>query len=253
MEPVYSLANGLGRTLMRVLGYDIAITGSEHIPATGPVILASTHVSYVDFLLVELAAVRRGRYVRFLTRHDVWNLPVVRRAMDAMGHVPVDREAPAHAYLRARSALRAGEAVGIYPEAGISLAFTVRPLMRGAVSLALETGAPLVPMAVWGPQRTFSPGLRQVRRGQPVDVVVGSPLTLPSGTGPADGTRLLGSALQVLLDGLQRQERHQPPPGESPRWHPAHLGGRALGLEEALSLNPVPRSAVPPGWTPGAA
>ena len=95
-------------------------SGLENVPRTGPVVLASTHVSYPDFLWIGLAAHERDRWVRFLTRHDVWNTPA-RRAMDGMRHVPVDREAPAAAYLTARRLLREGEAVGMFPEAGISM------------------------------------------------------------------------------------------------------------------------------------
>ena len=83
--------------------------------------------------------------------------------MPRMRHVPVDRAAPAAAYLRARSLLREGEAVGIFPEAGVSTSYTVRALMPGAVALARETGAPLLPMAIWGPQRILT-------AGRPVDL-----------------------------------------------------------------------------------
>ena len=70
--------------------------------------------------------------------------------MDRMQHVPVDREAPAAAYLQARRLLREGEAVGAFPEAGVSWTHTVRSLMPGVASLARETGAPVVPVAIWG-------------------------------------------------------------------------------------------------------
>jgi 1-acyl-sn-glycerol-3-phosphate acyltransferase len=58
--------------------------------------------------------------VRFLARYDVWANPFARPLMDAMRHVRVDRVAPAAAYLRDRALLREGEAVGIFPEAGVS-------------------------------------------------------------------------------------------------------------------------------------
>ncbi len=112
--------------------------------------LAATHVSYPDFVFIEKAAVTRGRYVRFLTRHDVWDVPVVPWFMDRMRHIQVNRQAPAYTYLRARRELEAGEAVGAFPEAGISYSYTVRPLMRGVASLARETGAPIVPVADLG-------------------------------------------------------------------------------------------------------
>ncbi|HYQ32607.1 MAG TPA: lysophospholipid acyltransferase family protein, partial [Lapillicoccus sp.] len=135
-ERVYRVTNVLGRGVLRLLAVDTRWTGLEHLPASGPVILAANHVSYPDFVLLEQAAVERDRYVRFLCRHDVWNVPLVGRAMDRMKHVPVDREAPAAAYLQARRLLREGNAVGVFPEAGISWSWTVRSLMPGVASLA---------------------------------------------------------------------------------------------------------------------
>ena len=75
-----------------------------------------------------------------------------------MRHIPVDRQAPAAAYLRARRLLAPGEAVGTFPEAGISYSFAVRPLMRGSAALARETGVPVVPVALWGTQRIYTVG-----------------------------------------------------------------------------------------------
>ena len=72
------------------------------MPGTGPVLLAANHVSFLDFLLVGLAARRGDRLVRFLARHDVWHHPLAGPLMRGR-HVPVDRQAPAAAYLRARS------------------------------------------------------------------------------------------------------------------------------------------------------
>ena len=77
-----------------------------------------------------------------------------------MRHVPVDRDAPAAAYLAARGLVPRGEVVGVFPEAGISQAYDVRAMMPGAVALAAATGAPLVPVAIWGPQRIATAGAR---------------------------------------------------------------------------------------------
>ena len=90
---MYRFVNGVGRLALRGLGLDVRWSGDEHLPRTGPVVLAVTHVSYPDFVLVERAAVTRGRYVRFMTRHDVWEVPVVPWFMDRMRHIPVDRQA----------------------------------------------------------------------------------------------------------------------------------------------------------------
>lgn len=259
-ERVYRATNVLGRAALRLLAVDTRWIGLEHLPTSGPVILAANHVSYPDFVLVEQVAVERERYVRFLCRHDVWNVPLVRTAMDRMQHVPVDREAPAAAYLRARRLLRAGEAVGVFPEAGISWSYTIRSLMPGVASLARETGAPVVPVAIWGSQRLWSVGIPDARgrkprpslsRGRRVDVSFGQPITFAAGDDLVGFTRRLGALLTDQLEDLQRLPHHVPSPGQRAPWHPAHLGGHAPTRGEAAPYDVVPRAAISPTWGPG--
>ena len=259
-DRVYRATNVLGRTVLGLLGVRTRWTGIEHLPDQGPVLLAATHVSYPDFLMIEQAAVQRCRFVRFMCRHDVWHLPIVRTAMDRMQHVPVDRQAPAGAYVAARRLLRAGEAVGAFPEAGVSYSYTVRSLMPGVAALARETGVPVVPVALWGSQRVWSVGLPDERgrgprpslvRGRRVDVSFGEPLTIGPSDDIAEWTRTLGSVLTGQLEALQRLPHHRPRPGEHAPWYPAHLGGHAPTRAEAAHLDVVPRSAVSPTWGPG--
>jgi 1-acyl-sn-glycerol-3-phosphate acyltransferase len=243
MELVYPVASGAARLLFRALGLRIEVDGAEQVPAAGPVVLASNHVSFLDFTLVGLAA--SPRPVRFLTRHDAFGHWAAGRFMRAMRHVPVDRAAPAAAYLTSRRLLAAGEAVGIFPEAGISQAYDVRELMPGAVALAVETGAPLVPVAIWGPQRIASARRPlDLHRGRPVSISVGAPLLLPRSTHVVTATVDLGVRLQEMLDRLQSLPRHQPAPGEPAPWHPARLGGSAPTRAEAAPRESSPRSAI---------
>jgi 1-acyl-sn-glycerol-3-phosphate acyltransferase len=240
-----------GRGLLRALDLTVRSAGEEHVPATGPVVLAANHVSFPDFVFVQ-RALQPGRLVRFLCRHEIWGVPVVGAAMDRMRQVPVDRAAPAAAYLRARTLLREGEAVCVFPEGGISAAYVVRALMPGAVALARETGAPLVPVSVWGGQRLW-PQRRTLdgpfprptpARGRLVDVVFHPPLGEPT-------TEALGHVLHAGLETLQRLPEHRPRPGEWAPWHPAHLGGDAVPRDESWSLDAMPRAAVAPTWGPG--
>src|SRR5699024_3665865 len=110
------------------------------------------------------------------------------------------RQAPLAAYLRARTLLRAGDAVGVFPEAGISYSYTVRSLMPGVAALARETGAPVVPLAVWGAQRIWSVGRPDERgreprpdltRGRRVDVAFGPAFSV----GPEEDLREVTEAL----------------------------------------------------------
>jgi 1-acyl-sn-glycerol-3-phosphate acyltransferase len=246
---VYDVVVRLGRLVFRLLGLRVRVEGLEHVPRTGPAVLAATHVSFLDFLLLGLVGEDRGgRRVRFLARHDLWKVRPVGWAMDRMGHVPVDRDAPAHAYLVAREALRRGELVGIFPEAGVSRSWTVRALMPGAAALAAETGAPLVPVVLWGGQRLWTAKTRPtLRRGVPVTVAVGAPLVVGE---VRETTERLGHTLQAMVDEVQSDPRHAPGPGLSVPWHPRHLGGTALSVEEAVAEQDVPRSALAPTWAP---
>jgi 1-acyl-sn-glycerol-3-phosphate acyltransferase len=254
VDRVYRGVNRLGRLALGALRAEVVVQGSGNLPSSGPVVLAANHVSYLDFVVLEKAAVERGRYVRFLTRYDVWKPGPLAWAMDRMGHVPVDRTTPVDAYLRARRLLRAGEAVGVFPEAGISYSYTVRSLMRGAVALARETGAPLVPAAIWGSQRIYSVGIPEpppdLTRGRRIDVLLGTPVHVPADADLHAATTALGHTLTAMLEELQLSAVHRPRPGEHASWYPAHLGGHAPTRAEAETWEDLPPGAVTPSWGP---
>ncbi len=252
MELAYRTTTALGRTAMRAVDLRVTLDDAHHVPRSGAAVLVANHVSFLDFLLVGLAARAAGRYPRFLARHEVWSNPVAGPFMTAMRHVPVDRGAPAAAYLRARALLEEGEAVAVFPEAGISTSYTVRALMPGAAALAAETGAPLVPVAHWGGQRLATAHRPvEVRRGRPVSIRVGPPYVVAPGTDPRRATRDLGALLQGMLDALQHRPEHQPRPGEPAPWHPAHLGGSAPTPQSAQHIERTRHPhAVAPTWAP---
>lgn len=250
----------LGKVVLRGLDLSVRTAGVEHIPTSGPVILASNHVSFPDFVFVGAGMLPTHRLVRFLCRVELWDTAVA-PAMELMRHVPVDRETPVDAYLAARRLLRDGQVVCVFPEAGISAAYVVRAMMPGAVALARETGAPLVPVNVWGGARLWpqkrsldAPLPRPVLvRGLTVDVRFGAPMTVAPDADLADATRALGRTLAGGLEELQRLPEHTPRPGEWAPWHPAHLGGDAVERHASFALDGMPRSAVAPTWGPGLA
>src|SRR5690349_3755215 len=101
MDLTYRFVNGIGRLLLRLFAFRVHARGTEHLPRTGAVVIASNHVSYPDFVFLERAAITRGRRVRFMTRYDVWKPGPIAWAMTRMRHIPVNRAVPVHAYLRA--------------------------------------------------------------------------------------------------------------------------------------------------------
>ena len=245
VEPVYSPVIALCKIAFRALGMTVTVTGAERIPRTGGAVLASNHVSYLDFIFAGLAGVDADRYVRFMAKQGVFDNAVAGPLMRGMHHIPVDREAGSASFRAALAALKQGEVVGIFPEATISRSFTVKELKSGAVRLAQASGTPLIPVTVWGGQRMFSKGVpRQLtRRGTHVLIDVGEPIPVPKG---ADGDALaaeLRTRLQQMLEDQQRRTPEQPRVGEDAWWHPAHLGGRAPTLEQAQALDDADRAA----------
>jgi 1-acyl-sn-glycerol-3-phosphate acyltransferase len=255
-EAVYRGVIRAGKMLLRALDLTVRSSGQEHVPTSGPVVLAANHVSFPDFLFVGQALLGR-RLVRFMCRADIWDAPgPVGRGMDAMRHIPVDRQAPAGAYLHGRSLLRSREAVCVFPEGGISTAYAVRAMMPGAVALARETGAPLVPVSLWGSQRVWAQKQGpdapfpkpDLTRGRLVDVRFGAPLQVGPNDDVTETTRRLGHLLQDGLDDLQRLPEHRPRPGEYAPWYPRHLGGHAQDRGASFAIDGMPRSAVEPTW-----
>ena len=254
MPDVYPAVIAAMATVFRALALRITVTGDEQVPTGGPAVLASNHSGYPDFALLGLAGRRSRRQLRFLARYDIWDNWFAGPFMRSMRHIPVDRKASAGAFITARSALHRGEVVGVFPEAGVSTSFTIRPVMPGAVALALATGAPLLPVVIWGSQRIYTVGHRlDLTRGRPIRILVDRPFPVRGDLSVVDQTRALGERLAELLEQVQRAHPDQPEPDGSSWWHPAHLGGAAPTPEQARRKEPaMPTGAVPiPPPTPG--
>lgn len=237
-RPVIRTALGL----FRVLDFQFTITGIENLPESGGAVLACNHTSYFDFMFVGLPAHHRGkRLVRFMAKKSVFDNPVSGPLMRGMHHISVDRGAGLEAYRNAVEAVRAGELVGVFPESTISRAFVPRAFKSGAARMAIESGAPLLPVVVWGGHRVWTSGRKpRFLRHVPVVIEVGPPLHVPDGASPVEITELLREAVTSLAEKVQRA---YPPPDsdEEMWWQPSYLGGGAPTLDEA---GPIEKAAI---------
>ena len=197
--------------------------GGEHLRAPGGVIVASNHVSHSDPFVLALFVHRYGRPARFLAKAELFRVPVVGRILRGACQIPVYRNTDdaALALRDAVAALRAGHGVMIYPEGTITEDPQLWPMLArtGVARLALESGAPVVPVAQWGPQRI---GERWRRRRLPlrvrVDVVAGPPIDLssyasdsPTGEDLRAATDEVMAAIRSLLADL----RGEPAPAQT--------------------------------------
>lgn len=227
---------GAAKTGFRLLGQRFDLTGTEHVPRSGGVLLAYNHIGYVDFVYGGLAANPSGRRVRFMAKRELFAHRLTGPLMRSMHHIEVDRGAGEGSFRTAVDYLRAGEAVGIFPEATISRAMELKEFKTGAVRIAAEAGVPLVPVALWGTQRMLTKDHpRDFSRGKTIAIRVGEPLH-PTGADPVAETAELRAAIAGLLDAaIRAYPAEEQPPGSW--WLPASYGGSAPTLEEAARLD----------------
>ncbi len=156
----------------RVL-WDLEVTGREHIPP-GPIVFAGNHQSHVDPPLLSIA-VRMN--VRYLAVDELFNRSVwFDRLILFWGSIPTPRDRPPLGALRtAIGHLESGGPVGVFPEGRRTRRWGEEQPKRGAAWLALRTGAPLIPVAIAGAERTLSHDQPQFRR-TPVRVWIEPPL-----------------------------------------------------------------------------
>jgi len=248
MEPAYRTLEIAAAIVTRALGIKITYQGLDNIPAQGGAVVATNHTSYVDFLPVGMSGRKRRRSIRLMPKAEMQKVGIVNFIIKHTGAIPVDRQAGAAAYTEAVRALRAGELVGVYPEATISRSFELKEFKSGSARMALEAQVPILPMIVWGAHRIWTKDHPKTlgRNKIPIVVRIGKPLA-PTGT-PAELDAALRSAMTAMLHDVQELYPH--PPGAY--WVPRRLGGgaptpaEAIRLDEAESSERARRAAQAP-------
>jgi 1-acyl-sn-glycerol-3-phosphate acyltransferase len=235
----YRFVIRMALVLFRLFGFRFDVRGSEHVPTTGGAIICSNHVSFFDFTYLGLGALPQHRLVRFMAKSSVFDHWFAGRFMRAMQHIPVDRKAGAAAFEAAVRALKDGEVIGVFPEATISTSFTVKDLKAGAARMASQSGAPIIPAAVWGGHRVATKGHVKLRRGVAVTVILGEPIVAGPGEKAQSLLRRTRAAMEQLLDEAQRTYPQQPAGPDDRWWLPAHLGGTAPTPEVAADADAV--------------
>ncbi|WP_089158324.1 lysophospholipid acyltransferase family protein [Micromonospora sp. NBS 11-29] len=244
-ELVYPPVITAAKTMFRALDLRLDVRGSEHVPTTGGAVLASNHVSYLDFIFCGYGAHESRRLVRFMAKESVFRHRVSGPLMRGMKHIPVNRAAGAGSYSAAVGALRRGEVVGVFPEATISRSFTVKELKNGAARMAQEAAVPLLPVALWGTQRLWTKGRPRTltRRHTPITILVDEPMDPAAYPDAAAMTAELRTRLSALVERAQREYPEQPAGPDDAWWQPAHLGGGAPTPEQAVELDRSDRRA----------
>ncbi len=209
------------------------LDGVEHLPRTGPAIVVANHRSYFDPLAVGFTVGRVNRPVRFLGKKEVFDAPVVGQLVAAFGGIRVDRGSGSDEPLsEAADALAAGEVVVIMPQGTIPRGRALfEPELKGrwgAAKLARLTGAPVVPIGLWGtekvwPRNARTPNVLALGHPPTVRIRVGPAVKLTGRSLDADTGRIM-AAISDLLP-AEARVRHEPTPDELARSLPASYKG----------------------------
>jgi 1-acyl-sn-glycerol-3-phosphate acyltransferase len=156
--------------------FKVRVEGAEHVPADSAAILASNHVSFSDSIFLPMVLKRR---ITFVAKAEYFDDPKTAWFFRAVGQIPIKREggsASERALASARDVLESGNLFGIYPEGTRSPDGRLYRGKTGVARLALETGVPVVPVAVVGTDVVAPPGKKfgsftrpVVRFGKPLD------------------------------------------------------------------------------------
>lgn len=172
---LYWLSKALLTPLLRLL-FRVRVDGRERVPAAGPVVLASNHLSFLDSIFLPLVVRRRVTFVAKAEYFDSWR---TRWFFRGVGQIPIRRgggSASERALAAALGVLRGGGVFAIYPEGTRSRDGLLHRGHTGVARLALRSGAPVVPVGLVGTRDVQPPDRTLPRWFRPVTVRFGAPL-----------------------------------------------------------------------------
>ena len=174
--------------------WSIQVDGADRVPTTGPVVLAANHLGVMDGPLVHTMAPRPPR---ILVKSEMFR-GLLGAILRSAGQIPVDRASSRSGLEAARGVLRAGGVVGIFPEGnrGRGDGASVR---AGVAWLAVQGGAPVVPVAVLGTRHTGEPTGHVPGFRRRLVVEFGEPIAPVSAASARESVRLTADAVAAAL------------------------------------------------------
>ena len=180
--------------LLRLI-FRIRVTGLEHLPASGPVLLAGNHTGFLDGPVVFILLPRPSA---FLVKSELYDSPF-RPVLQFARQIPVHRGTPDRTALRrALEILRAGGVLGVFPE-GTRGAGRLESVQHGIGYLALRAGCPVVPVVCVGTAEALPKGHRLPRWRAPVTVAFGPAFTVAVDGEPRARSTIADAAEQIRL------------------------------------------------------
>jgi 1-acyl-sn-glycerol-3-phosphate acyltransferase len=207
MGATYALGRFVLAPLARLV-YRPRVEGRANVPRTGPVIFASNHLSFIDSIAIPVAAPRPVHFMAKSSYFDTW---ASRQFFTAIGAIAVQRgagQAALDALDQQRKILDDGRAVALYPEGTRSLDGRLYKGRTGVAFLALQTGAPVVPVGLIGTDASMPVGARMPSMSERITVRFGEPLDLSRHGAATSGRARRGATDEIMaaIHALSGQE-----------------------------------------------
>ena len=189
-----SLARRTAARLLRML-FRVRVTGLEHLPTTGPVLVAGNHTGFLDGPVVFILLPRPSA---FLVKSELYETPF-RPVLEFARQIPVRRGTPDRTALRrALAVLRSGGVLGVFPE-GTRGEGRLESVQHGIGYLALRAGCPVVPVVCVGTAEALPKGRRLPRWRAPVTVAFGPAFHVTVDGDPRARSTIAAAAEQVRV------------------------------------------------------
>ena len=196
----------LGRMGVRIglgaAGIRCRVAGGEHIQLRRAAVYCVNHASNVEPPILYMALAALHPRLRILYKAQIHKLPVLGRAFDMAGFVPIERRSPRRsmqAILQAAAAVRAGNSFLVFPEGTRSRTGELQPFKPGVFRIAARAGAPLVPVAIQGTRAAMRKGSPLVRPVT-VSVRIGAPIESAGAEGETTLMERTRAAVAELLE-----------------------------------------------------
>lgn len=193
----HRIACAWGRQLTRLFLIPTHLYGSEQLDPNQPYVFVSNHFSLID---TPMMFGLMPRPFRILARAGLWKIPFIGWHLDRAGHLPVSRSDARQAVRNIASAaehVRAGYSILLFPEGGRTRGEVMRTFKSGAAHIAIQSGAPIVPMALLGTRKILPPGSFHLRPGI-AELRIGTPI-LTSGLTRPMAKSLMEQVRQEIL------------------------------------------------------
>ena len=186
------------------------VKGLRHVPTSGPLIIASNHLSFSDSIFMPLVVPRK---VTFLAKSEYFTSPGPKGLLKkitfiALGQVPVDRSGGRRseaALITGLKVLGEGKCLGIYPEGTRSPDGRLYKGRTGIARLAIESGAPIIPVAMFNTEK-IQPTGKVVPKVMRVEMIFGEPMYFDGDSSDQLYLREVTDAIMARIQELSLQE-----------------------------------------------